>query len=75
MKHPFFCSLYTVHKTTVKIDSVCTHMMCLNCMLFTCTQDCSEDRLHPISTGIGDIENELYLSMHTYDALELRLTR
>ena len=40
-----------------------------------CTQGHSEDRLHPVSTGIGNMKNELYLSMHTYDVLELRLTR
>ena len=50
-------------------------MMHLNCILFTCTQDHSKDTLHLISTGIGNVKNELYLSMHTYDVLELRLTR
>ena len=33
------------------------------------------NRLHPVSTGIDDVRNELYLSMRTYDVLELRLTR
>ena len=49
--------------------------MHLNYMLFTCTQDRSEDRLRPVSTGVGDMKNELYLSTRTYDALEMRLTR
>ena len=34
-----------------------------------------QSRLCPVSTGIGDVKNELYLSVHTYDALELRLTK
>ena len=34
-----------------------------------------QSRLHPVSTGIDNVRNELYLSMHTYDALELRLIR
>ena len=34
-----------------------------------------QSRLCPVSTGIGNVRNELYLSMRMYDALELRLTR
>ena len=34
-----------------------------------------QNRLRPVSTGIDDVRNELYLSTCTYDALELRLTR
>ena len=34
-----------------------------------------QSRLCPISTGIDNVRNELYLSMCTYDVLELRLTR
>ena len=31
--------------------------------------------LCPVSTGMDKVRNELYLSMHTYNALELRLTK
>ena len=34
-----------------------------------------QSRLCPISTGIGGVKNELYLSMCMYDVLELRLIR
>ena len=34
-----------------------------------------QSRLHPISTGIGSVKNELYLSICMYDVLELRPTR
>ena len=31
--------------------------------------------LHPVSTGMDKVRDELYLSMRTYNVLELRLTK
>ena len=44
-------------------------------MLYTVHKTAVKVWLHPVSTGLGNIKDGLYLSTHTYDALELRLTR
>ena len=58
-----------------KVDSVRTHIMRLNQVFIYLYTRLQQSRLHPVSTGMDKVRDELYPSMCTYNVLELRLTR